>query len=97
MELSAEIRTVIFELLASRKIKTIDHPPYSPDLAPCDFWLFSGHKRSLRGNRYSTKDEVEEAANEYFRSLKKEDWLGAFQMWQDRMERCIAINGDYNE
>ena len=38
-------------------IKTVPHPPYSPDLAPCDFWLF--HK--LRGCLYETIEEMKEA------------------------------------
>ena len=33
--------------------KTVPHPPYSPDLAPCDFWLFP----KLTGCRYETRDE----------------------------------------
>ena len=33
--------------------ETVPHPPYSPDLAPCDFWLFPKLKENLRGNRYS--------------------------------------------
>ncbi len=38
-------------------IKTVPHPPYSTDLAPCDFWLFS----KLRGCRYETIEEMKEA------------------------------------
>ena len=38
-------------------IKTVPQPPYSPDLAPCDFWLFP----KLRGCRYETIEEMKEA------------------------------------
>ena len=38
-------------------IKTVSQPSYSPDLAPCDFWLFP----KLRGRRYETIDEMKEA------------------------------------
>ena len=38
-------------------IKTLPQPPYSPDLAPCDFWLFP----KLRGCRYETIEEMKEA------------------------------------
>ena len=38
-------------------IKTVPHPPYSPDLSPCDFWLFP----KLRGCRYETVEEMKEA------------------------------------
>ena len=38
-------------------IKTVTQPPYSPDLGPCDFWLFP----KLRGCRYETIEEMKEA------------------------------------
>ena len=37
--------------------KTVPHPPYSPDLAPCDFWLLP----NLRGCRYETNEKMKEA------------------------------------
>ena len=56
-------------------IKTVLHPPYSPDLAPCDFWLF--HK--LRGCRYETIEEMKEAMTKVIDTLTQEDFHGAFQ------------------
>ena len=38
-------------------IKTVPHSPYSPDLAPCDFWLFP----KLKGFGYETIEEMKEA------------------------------------
>ena len=40
-------------------MKTIRHPPYSQDLAPCYFWLFP----KLRGCRYETIEEMKEAVS----------------------------------
>ena len=56
-------------------IKTVAHPPYSPDLAPCDFWLFS----KLRGCRYETIEEMKEAVTKVIDTLTQEDFHGAFQ------------------
>ena len=36
------------------------HPPYSPDLAPCDFFLFPRMKRDLKGKRFQNVEEVRE-------------------------------------
>ena len=33
------------------------HPPYSPDLAICDFWLFPNLKNRLRGSKYESREE----------------------------------------
>jgi histone-lysine N-methyltransferase SETMAR len=41
------------EFLAKKSIMKLDHPPYSPDLAPCDFWLFPKLKTALKGHRFS--------------------------------------------
>ena len=56
-------------------IKTIAHPPYSPDLAPCDFWLFS----KLRGCRYETIEEMKEGVMKVIDTLTQEDYHGAIQ------------------
>ena len=50
-------------------IKTVLHPPYSPDVAPCDFWLFP----KLRGCRYETIEEMKEAVTKIIDTLTQED------------------------
>jgi hypothetical protein len=40
------------------------HPPYSPDLAPADFFLFCKLKTNLKGRRFQTKEEIQENAIE---------------------------------
>ena len=55
-------------------IKTAPHPPYSLDLAPCDFWLFP----KLIGCRYDTIEEIKEAVTKVIDTLTQEDFHGAF-------------------
>ena len=43
---------VVKSFLASEKVKVLNHPPYSPDLSPCDFFLFPRLKKKLSGNKY---------------------------------------------
>ena len=74
-------------------IKTVPHPPYSPDLAPCDFWLFP----KLRGCRYETIEEMREAGSKVVDTLTQEDFHGAFQKLLERHMKCIATGGDYFE
>ena len=73
-------------------IKTVPQPPYSPDLAPCDFWFF--HK--LRGCRYETIEEMKEAVMKVIDTLTQEDFHGAFQKLFKRY-KCIAAGRDYFE
>ena len=72
-------------------IKTVPQPPYSRDLAPCDFWLFP----KLRGCRYETIEEMKEAVMKVTDTLTQEDFRGAFQKLLERYNKCIAAGGDY--
>ena len=72
-------------------IKTVPHPPYSPDVGPCDFWLF----RKLRGCRYETS-EMKEAVTKVIDTLTQEDFHGALQKLLERY-KCIAAGGVYFE
>ena len=74
-------------------IKIVPHLPCSPDLAPCDFWLFP----KLRGCRYETIEEIKEAVTKVIDTLTQEDFNGAFQKLLERYNKCIATGGDYFE
>ena len=74
-------------------IKTVPQPPYSPDLAPSDFWLFP----KLRDCRYETIEEMKEAATKVIDTLTQEDFHGVFQKLLEQYNKCIAAGGDYFE
>ena len=74
-------------------IKTVPHPPYSPDIAPCDFCFFP----KLRGCRYETIEEMKEAVMKVIDTLTQEDFHVAFQKLLERDNKCIAAGGDYFE
>ena len=74
-------------------IKTVPHPPYSQDLAPCDFCLFP----KLRGYGYETIEEMKEAVTKVIDTLTQEDFDGAFKRLLERYNKCIAAGGNYFE
>ena len=74
-------------------INTVPQPPYSPDLSPCDFWLFP----KLRGCRYETTEEMKETMTRVIDTFTQEDFNGAFQKLLERYNKCIAAGGDYFE
>ena len=74
-------------------IKTVPQPPYSPDLASCDFWLFP----KLRGCRCETIEEMKEAVTKVIGMLTQEDFHEAFQKFLEQYNKCIAAGGDYFE
>ena len=86
-------KDLVTDYLTKMGIKTVPHPPYSPDLAPCDFWLFP----KLIGHRYETIEEMKEAVMKVIDTLTQEDFHGAFQKLLERYNKCIAAGGDYFE
>ena len=74
-------------------IKTVSQPSYSPDLAPCDLWLFP----KLTGCRYEIIEEMKEAVTKIIDMLTQEDFHGAFQKLLERYYKCVAAGGDYFE
>ena len=60
---------LVTDYLTKMGIKTVPQPPYSPDLAPCDFWLFPKLKEKLRGCRYETIEEMKEAVTKVIDTL----------------------------
>ena len=74
-------------------IKSVPHPPYSRDLAPCDFWLFP----KLRGCRYETIEEIKEPVTKFIDTLTQEDFHGAFEKLLEWYNKCIANGEDYFE
>ena len=79
-----------------RLFDQVPHPPYSPDLVPCDFWLFPKFKEKLRGCGYETIEEMKEAVTKIIDMLTQEDFHGAFQKLLE-WYKCIAARGDYFE
>ena len=65
---------LVTDYLTKMDIKTVPHPPYSPDVGPCDFWLFP----KLRGCRYETIEEMKEAVTKVIDTLTQEDFHGVF-------------------
>ena len=81
---------LVTDYLTKMGIKAVSQPPYSPDLAPCDFWLFPKH----RGYRYETIEEMKEAVTKVISMLTQEDFHGVFQKLLERYNKCIGTRRD---
>jgi hypothetical protein len=73
------------EFLAKKSIMKLDH---SPDLAPCDFWLFPKLKTALKGHRFSDIQGL-------VKSIPEEEFQKYFEQWKQRLSKCIGAQGDY--
>ena len=88
---------LVTDCLIKMGIKTVPHPPYSPDLAACDFCLFPKLEEKLRGCRYETIEEMKEAMTKVIDMLTQVDFNWAFQKLLERYNKCFAAGGDYFE
>ncbi|KAG5308118.1 MOS1T transposase, partial [Acromyrmex insinuator] len=88
---------VVRDHFAKNSTHIIPQPPYSPDLAPCDFWLFSKLKRPLRGHRFEPIEEIKEKTMSELRAIPTDDYAACFENWKKRWHSCIATGGDYFE
>jgi len=75
----------------------MEHPLYSPDLAPWDFFLFPKIKSVLKGTRFESVEAVKAKATQLLNSITQDDLQHCFQQWKTRMERCRDRGGDYIE
>ena len=88
---------IVQDFLDKHEISTLTHPPYSPDLAPNDFWLFPSLNAFLKGTRFQTVDNIQRNVTKELMVLSKSDFRKCFQKWQDRENKCIQSRSDYFE
>jgi len=88
---------VTCEFLAHNSTIALPQPPYSPDLAPCNFFLFLKMKLQLKGHRFDTVEEIQRESQNVRGRLREQDFQHVFQQWQQRWDRCVAAQGDYFE
>jgi hypothetical protein len=78
-------------------MKSAPHPPYSPDLAPSDFYLFGDVKRYLAGLSFEDADRPFAVVEGVLEDIEKVTLQAVFLEWMDRLRKCIATNGEYTE
>ncbi|KYN38529.1 hypothetical protein ALC56_07106 [Trachymyrmex septentrionalis] len=93
----AHTSLLVREFLTKNNTLMMPQPPYSPDLAPCDFFLFPKLKRPMKGRRYATIEEIKTASKEELNKITKNNFLKCFEDWKKRWHKCIISDGDYYE
>ena len=83
----AKLNELSFELLP--------HPPYSPDLAPSDYYLFPNLRKMLQGKRFYSNEEVITKTNAYFEVKDKSFCKKGIEMLEKRWTDCVAFEGYY--
>lgn len=87
----------VMRFLAKNKLQLLHQAPYSPDLAPNDFFLYCRMKMALKGHRFESREMIIQKSLQFFRGLKESDYTSCFNNWCKRWHRCLDAGGDYFE
>ncbi|KAJ4427413.1 hypothetical protein ANN_25035 [Periplaneta americana] len=87
---------IVKNFLARHNITALDHPPYTPDLSPPDYFLFPRLKSHLKGRRFNA-EEVIANATRALRRVSQNDFQACFQELYTRWQKCVVAEGNYFE
>ena len=76
-------------------LKRLDSPPYSPDLAPSDFFLFGYLKRKIEGYELNDENQLFEKVSETLYSIPNQLFVAAYEEWIIRLETDMNSDGSY--
>ena len=93
----AHTSAIVMAFLKKEKVTVLPHPLYSPDLAPCDFFLFPKLKAFLAGRKYQSRQALGSAIHQYLITVPKSAYLDAFKNWIHLLKLCISSHGEYFE
>jgi hypothetical protein len=82
------------EFLSIEQTTVSEHPAYSPDLAPSDFFLLPKIKEILKGRHF---DDVRSNTTAALKATPQNQFQNCFEGWTRGWHRCIASQGEYFE
>ncbi|QQP55123.1 Putative mariner length, partial [Caligus rogercresseyi] len=96
---NARVHTCVVSMAIFYELRyeLLPHLPYSPDLAPSDYFLFPNLKKWLTGKRFYSNNEIISQTNTYFEDLEKSYFLEGIKKLEKRWTKCIEFKGDYVE
>ena len=89
--------TIVKQFLAQRKVTVLHHPPYSPDLAPADYFLFPKVKSHLKGRLFDSISDIQEAVTSTLNTIAKDELYKSIQKLYYRANLCVQLGGTYVE
>jgi hypothetical protein len=85
------------EFLAKYCIPMVSHPSNSPDLAPCDFFLYHRLKSTLKGKGFQDVAEIQLNTTRQLQAIHKQAYQTCIEKWKDCWNLCIQSVGSYFE
>ncbi|CAG8548252.1 3255_t:CDS:1, partial [Cetraspora pellucida] len=86
------IAKIVKGYLKQERITLLSHPPYSSDLAPCDFFLFSKLKKELAGRQFERIENLAHAVNSIINNIPNQEYEKSFNSWCNWLQHCIDVD-----
>ena len=83
----------ICQFLTERNIATLEHPSYSPNLAPCNFFLFK-IKSVIQGTHFSDINSIKMAVTTELQKIPENAFQECFELLKRQMHKCFQVEGD---
>jgi len=78
-------------------VTVLDHPPYSPDLALADYFLFRKVKSHLKGRLFDSISDIQKAVTSTLNTTAKDDFFKGIQKLYDLANLCVQLERRYVE
>jgi len=86
----------VAQFLTSKGITVMPQPPYSPDLALCDF-LFKKAKLSMKGHHFESTEDIQRSVTRALNDIPQAAIQECYKQWQHCWETCVQAQGMYFE
>ena len=85
------------DFLSASDVQLVTHPPYSPDLAPCDWFLFLSVKWQLKGKQFQNAEDARAFIEGVILDIPQSTWSGVIDSWFERTVKCVQAAGGFFE
>ena len=82
-----------FENFSEKNLPVLPHPPYSPDPAPCNFYLFHKLKLKLKGHHFGTMENIQKIVTDELKTFTENDFQYCYDQWKKRSNQCVTSQG----
>jgi histone-lysine N-methyltransferase SETMAR len=91
------VSTRVKQEMEKHGLRAAPHPPYFPDRAPSDFFLFDYVERALQGSEFQTVEELLASVVGILNAIPTETLMSTFHEWIRRPQTCIDTDREYVE
>ena len=88
---------IVQDFLVKHDVLQLRHPPYSPDLVPCDFSSFPKLREPSKGRGFDDIDATKQNATQQLLAIKEKDFQDCFEKWIDREKKVTESKGNCSE